>query len=155
MARSSGAGDAPRKRSAPSSRPRRSRTTGASSSTSSSELVEAGRVGRPHGMDGSFYVTRPDARMLPLGGTVTVAGAAVKIERRAGTEERPILRLEGHAGREAAESLRGQPLLGARAALPELEADEYWAHELEGCAVVDGDAPVGVVRALVPLPSCD
>jgi 16S rRNA processing protein RimM len=117
--------------------------------------VEAGRVGRPHGLDGSFHVTRPDSRLLPLGGTVTVAGAAVKIERRAGTEERPILRLEGHAGREAAEALRGQPLWVTRADLPELEADEYWAHELEGCAVVDGSTPVGVVRALVPLPSCD
>jgi 16S rRNA processing protein RimM len=102
--------------------------------------VEAGRIGRPHGLDGSFHVTRPDARLLPLGGVVTVGGARVKIERRAGTEERPILRLEGHAGREAAEALRGEPLLVARADLPELEPGEYWAHELEGCLVVDGDA---------------
>jgi 16S rRNA processing protein RimM len=106
-------------------------------------------------MDGSFHVTRPDVRLLPLGGTVTVAGAPVKIERRAGTDERPILRLEGHDGREAAEALRGEPLWVAQADLPELEPDEYWAHELEGCAVVDGAAAVGVVRALVPLPSCE
>jgi 16S rRNA processing protein RimM len=117
--------------------------------------VEAGRVGRPHGLDGSFHVTRPDARLLPLGGTVTVAGAPVKIERRAGTEERPILRLEGHAGREAAEALRGEPLWVARADLPALEPGEYWAHELEGCAVVDGDVEIGVVRRMVPLPSCE
>jgi 16S rRNA processing protein RimM len=93
--------------------------------------------------------------MLPLGGVVTVAGARVKIERRAGTDERPILRLEGHAGREAAEALRGEPLLVSRADLPELEADEYWAHELEGCTVVDGSETVGVVRRMVPLPSCE
>jgi 16S rRNA processing protein RimM len=117
--------------------------------------VEAGRIGRPHGLDGSFHVTRPDSRLLPLGGVVTVAGARVKIERRAGTEERPILRLEGHAGREAAEALRGEPLLVARADLPELEPGEYWAHELEGCLVVDGDAEVGVVRRMMPLPSCE
>jgi 16S rRNA processing protein RimM len=117
--------------------------------------VEAGRIGRPHGLDGSFHVTLPDARMLPLGGVVNVAGAPVKIERRAGTDERPILRLEGHAGREAAEALRGEPLLVARTDLPELEPGEYWAHELEGCLVVDGDAEVGVVRRMVPLPSCE
>jgi 16S rRNA processing protein RimM len=100
-------------------------------------------------------VTRPDARLLPLGAVVTVAGAQAKIERRAGTEERPILRLEGYAGREAVEALRGEPLLVAQADLPELEPDEYWAHELEGCAVVDGDAEVGVVRRMVALPSCE
>jgi 16S rRNA processing protein RimM len=117
--------------------------------------VEAGRVGRPHGLDGSFHVTRPDARLLPLGATITVAGAPVKIERRAGTEERPILRLEGYAGREAAEALRGEPLFVTRADLPELEPGEYWAHELEGCTVVDGSVEVGVVRRMVPLPSCE
>jgi 16S rRNA processing protein RimM len=100
-------------------------------------------------------VTRPDGRLLPLGGVVTVAGGAAKIERRAGTEERPILRLEGHAGREAAEALRGEPLLVAQTDLPELEPDEYWAHELEGCTVVDGEAEVGVVRRMVALPSCE
>jgi 16S rRNA processing protein RimM len=100
-------------------------------------------------------VTRPDARLLPLGAVVTVAGAPAKIERRAGTAERPILRLEGYAGREAIEALRGEPLLVAQADLPELGPDEYWAHELEGCAVVDGELAVGVVRRLVPLPSCE
>ena len=36
--------------------------------------LQAGRVGRPHGLDGSFYVTRARARLLALGSTVT-AGA--------------------------------------------------------------------------------
>jgi 16S rRNA processing protein RimM len=100
-------------------------------------------------------VTRPDARLLGLGAVVTVAGAPVKIERRAGTEDRPILRLEGVAGRAAIEALRGEPLWVARTDLPELEPGEYWAHELEGCAVVDGETPVGVVRRMVALPSCE
>ena len=100
-------------------------------------------------------MTRADGRLLPLDGIVTVAGKQARIERRAGTEERPILRLEGHSGREAAEALRGEPLLVARTDLPELEPGEYWAHELEGCTVVDGKTPVGVVKRLVPLPSCE
>ena len=49
----------------------------------------------------------------------------------------------------------GQPLWVAQTDMPELEPDEYWAHDLEGCAVVDGATAVGVVRALVPLPSCE
>src|SRR3954447_19408245 len=107
MARSSGAGDAPRRRSAPSSRPPRSRTTAASSSTSSSELT-AGYVGRPHGLDGSFHVVRADPGLLADRSDVKLRDHRVAIERRAGTPEKPILRLEGHASREAAEALRAE-----------------------------------------------
>ena len=59
------------------------------------ERTPVGRVGRPHGLDGSFYVTRPRARMLTLGAKVTVAGRSTAIVRRAGTEQRPIVRLQG------------------------------------------------------------
>jgi 16S rRNA processing protein RimM len=124
--------------------------------TSSSEpTVEAGRIGRPHGLDGSFHVTRPVPLLLELGATVTVDGRACRIERRDGTDARPILRLEGHAGREAAEALRGQALLVAASALPELGEDEWWAYELEGCRVTDGEREVGVVRRMRGLPSCE
>jgi 16S rRNA processing protein RimM len=100
-------------------------------------------------------VTRADARLLALGGRVEVAGRARRIARRAGTDARPIVRLEDVTGRDAAEALRGRPLLVAREALPALSEDEYWAHELEGCAVVDGDVAVGVVRRMLTLPSVD
>jgi 16S rRNA processing protein RimM len=118
-------------------------------------LLEAGRVGRPHGLDGSFHVTRPDARLLAGAGELFVDGVLTRVERRAGTDERPIMRLAGHAGREAAEALRGAQLAVPRDRAPALEADEYWAHDLEGCAVYDGDRPVGEVRRMLPLPSCE
>ena len=38
---------------------------------------------------------------------------------------------------------------------PALEEGEYWAHELAGCAVVDGERRVGEVRRMLPLPSCE
>lgn len=114
-----------------------------------------GRVGRPHGLDGSFYVTRPMAALLSLGRDVTVRGQGHAIERRAGTDERPIVRLSGCEGREAAEDLRGEELLVARAEAPKLGEGEWWAHELEGCAVVDGDRELGVVAELRALPSCE
>jgi len=117
--------------------------------------IEAGRVGRPHGLDGSFHVTRPDVRLLGERDELLLDGRPVRVERRAGTPERPILRLAGHAGREAAEALRGSQLSVPAGAAPPLEEGEYWAHELAGCAVVDGDRPVGEVRRMLPLPSCE
>ena len=118
-------------------------------------MIEAGRVGRPHGLDGSFHVTRPDARLLAGLEEILVDGVPTKIERRAGTPEKPILRLAGHAGREAAEALRGTPLGVPLDRAPALEPDEYWAHDLEGCAVYDGARHVGEVRRMLPLPSCE
>jgi 16S rRNA processing protein RimM len=117
--------------------------------------VEAGRVGRPHGLDGSFHVTRPVPRLLAASDEILVDGRVERIERRAGTDDRPILRLAGHTGREAAEALRGAQLTIPAERAPALEPGEYWAHELEGCAVVDGERRVGEVRRLVPLPSCE
>ena len=38
---------------------------------------------------------------------------------------------------------------------PELGPDEWWAEDLEGCAVHDGDREVGTVRRLLALPSCE
>jgi 16S rRNA processing protein RimM len=119
------------------------------------DFIEAGRVGRPHGLDGSFHVTQPVARLLDAGREIRVDGRPERIVRRAGTPERPILRLAGHSGREAAEALRGASLSVPASLAPPLEPGEFWAHELEGCAVWDGDRPVGEVRRLVPLPSCE
>jgi 16S rRNA processing protein RimM len=117
--------------------------------------LPAGRVGRPHGLDGSFYVTRATARLLSSGTAVTVGSATREIVRRAGTDERPIVRLDGVEDRAAAEALRGQQLTVAAAAAPALEDGEWWAHELEGCAVVDGEHRLGTVARLIEMPSCE
>jgi 16S rRNA processing protein RimM len=112
-------------------------------------------VGRPHGLDGSFYVTRPRPRLLRLGVEVTLGGRKTTIVRRAGTEQRPIVRVEGIEDRPAAEALRGSELIVAGAHAPLLGEREWWAHELEGCAVVDGERVLGTVSRLVELPSCE
>ncbi len=117
--------------------------------------LEAGRVGRPHGLDGSFYVTGPRPRLLELGTSVSVAGQTVPIVRRAGTDQRPILRLQGVDDRLAAEALRGQALAVEQRQAPELAEGEWWAHQLEGCEVVDGEHLLGTVSRLVELPSCE
>jgi 16S rRNA processing protein RimM len=117
--------------------------------------LRAGRIGSPHGLDGSFYVVDPRPQLLALGARVQVLGRLITITRRAGTDQRPILRLEGHDDRSAAEALRGEDLLVAREHAPELEPDEWWAEDLEGCQVRDGATRVGVVSRLLALPSCE
>lgn len=112
-------------------------------------LVPAGRVGRPHGRDGSFYVERA-GHPLPAGLTVTVAGRAARIERRAGTDERPLIRLEGSAERSDAEALRGEAVLVSESAAP-LGEGEYLSADLVGCSVPG----VGTVREVLSAPSCE
>ncbi len=86
---------------------------------------------------------------------MTVAGRELKIARRAGTADKPIVRLEGVATREAALELRKEPLWVDRALAPPLGEDEWWADDLDGLAVVDGDRPVGKVERVLSLPSCE
>jgi 16S rRNA processing protein RimM len=114
-------------------------------------FLEAGRVGRAHGLDGSFHVTGPRPRLLTVG-TPTDLG---EIVRRAGTDEKPVVRLAGCDTREAAEALHGRPLQVALEHAPALEPGEWWAHELEGLAVTDGSKAVGTVRRMVELPSVE
>ncbi len=99
-------------------------------------------MGRPHGRDGSFYVNAPDSD-FPVGSEVVVAGESATVERRAGTDAKPLIRLAGIDPREHA----GEPIL---ADVP-LAEGEYAAADLVGCRV-EG---VGVVERVVNGPSCD
>ena len=117
--------------------------------------LEVGRIGRPHGLDGSFHVTRPSERLPREGALVFLGERPRTIVRRAGTAARPILRLADTDSREQAESLRGEPLLVDIAEVAPLLEDEYWAHDLEGCNVLAGERRVGTVSGLLVLPSCE
>jgi 16S rRNA processing protein RimM len=117
--------------------------------------LQAGRVGRAHGLDGSFYVTGAVPRLLTLGTNVAIAGRSAEIVRRSGTDQRPIVRLDGVEDRAAAEALRGMPLSVAATLAPQLADGEWWAHELEGCEVRDGERLLGTVERMIELPSCE
>jgi 16S rRNA processing protein RimM len=105
-------------------------------------LVSAGVVGRPHGRDGSFYVERPD-HDLAEGTRVRLAGEERTIERRAGTGERPLVRVSGVDDPRA---LRGEALLVD----VELDEGEWLAADLVGCRV-EG---LGTVARMLDGPSC-
>jgi 16S rRNA processing protein RimM len=110
--------------------------------------VQAGRVGRPHGLDGSFHLTRPLEGALR--DSALLRGSLVKVVRLAGTPAKPIVRLEGVSDRSAAEELRGEPLMVPASNVP-LEEGEYREKDLIGCEVVG----VGTVTGLLMLPSCE
>jgi 16S rRNA processing protein RimM len=63
--------------------------------------------------------------------------------------------LEGNEDRAATEAVRGLELTVELADAPELGEGEWWASELEGCEVLDGERHVGIVVRLVELPSCE
>jgi 16S rRNA processing protein RimM len=119
------------------------------------DWLAGGVVGRPHGLDGSFHVLSPRPVLLALGTTVRAAGRDAEVVRLAGTDDRPIVRLAGVDTREAADALRGTELLVPRSVAPPLEDDEWWAEDLVGCRVVDGDRALGRVVRHMPLPSCE
>ncbi len=119
------------------------------------EFLRAGRVGAPHGLDGSVHVNDAVPRLLKPGAAVVVAGEARRLVRVAGHDRRLIVRLDGCADRASAAALGGCELLVSRAQAPPLEAEEWWAEELVGCTVHDGEVDVGRVRRLLALPSCE
>jgi 16S rRNA processing protein RimM len=106
-------------------------------------LVTAGRVGKPHGLDGSFYVDDA-AHGLPEGTALTVGSAVHVVERRGGGDQRPLIRL---SGLDDPRPLRGELLLAEM----ELAEDEWLAGDLMGCDVHGR----GRVRRVLGGPSCD
>jgi 16S rRNA processing protein RimM len=104
--------------------------------------ITAGRVGRAHGRDGSFYVDDPVAA-FELGARIRVGGAEHEVIRRAGTDDRPLIKLDGV---EDPAALRGEILLVEG----ELEEDEYLVSDLLDCEVPG----LGRVQRVIDAPSC-
>ena len=124
--------------------------------TGAQDWLAGGRVGRPHGLDGSFHVLEPRAALLELGATVRIGDRETEIVRRAGTDDRPIVRLDGVDDARGGRVRCAASSCSCRAsAAPALEDDEWWAEDLVGCRVVDGARELGRVERLMPLPSCE
>jgi 16S rRNA processing protein RimM len=113
------------------------------------ELVSLGRVGRPHGLDGSFVVERPSDR-LAKGMTVLVAGEPAEIvaTKRVGGG-RLAIRLDRPVE-------RGVELQVPRDRLPEPEEGAYYVFQLVGLEVVeDGGRELGRVADVLTYPAND
>jgi 16S rRNA processing protein RimM len=117
-----------------------------------SDLVPIGKVGKPHGLDGSFFVEDPSERpeAFARGAIVHVDGvpAEVVVSKR-GAQGRPVIKLERTVA-------RGATLAVPRVDLPALGDDEYYAFQLVGLAVEEeGGRALGRVRDVLDYPAND
>ena len=103
------------------------------------------KVGRPHGLDGSFHVDGP----LDEGAVVRIGEREFTVVERKGSDARPIVRLAGVDDRDAAEALRGETLDAGDA---EPAGDGEWLIEdLVGCRIEGIGQVTGVLEGM----SCD
>jgi 16S rRNA processing protein RimM len=92
--------------------------------------VRIGRVGRPHGIDGPFFVEQPsaDERWWTVGARFLADGSEVSVVGARRSSGRPVIKLDHDVE-------RGAFLEVERENLPPTDADEYYAFELVGLAV--------------------
>jgi 16S rRNA processing protein RimM len=110
------------------------------------DRVAIGRVGKPHGLDGSFYVERPssDDRWWKVGARFLAAGREVEVVGARRAQGRPVIKVEPSVE-------RGAQLEIERAELPPTEDDEYYAFQLVGLEVVEeGGRVLGNVADVLP-----
>jgi 16S rRNA processing protein RimM len=115
------------------------------------DLVKVGRVGKPHGLDGSFFVEHAseDADRFVNGATLHVDGEPAEIVVSKRSRGRPVIRLDREAP-------RGAELAVPRDQLPPAGEDEYYEFQLVGLTVEEeGGRPLGSVAAVIPGPAND
>ena len=109
--------------------------------------VLVGKVGRPHGLDGSFFVENAsdDERWFAVGSRLVAGGAEVEVvAARRGAGGRRVIRLD----REVA---RGATLEVGREDLPVTGDDEFYVFQLVGLEVVEeGGRSLGRVVSVEP-----
>lgn len=108
--------------------------------------IPIGKVGRPHGVDGAFFVEQPseDARWWTTGATFLADGAPVEVVAHRTSSGRPVIKLEPPVE-------RGTILEVERGDLPATDDDEYYAFELVGLQVVEETGrALGTVEAVTP-----
>ncbi|HVA31505.1 MAG TPA: ribosome maturation factor RimM [Gaiellaceae bacterium] len=116
------------------------------------DLIPVGRVGRPHGIDGSFFVEGPSDRpeRFARGATLYVDGEPSEVvSSKRGSGNRPVIKLDRHVE-------RGTALAVPREALPPLDDDEYYSFQLVGLVVEEeGGRILGRVREVLDYPAND
>jgi 16S rRNA processing protein RimM len=115
------------------------------------DRVVVGRVGRPHGLDGSFVVenaSEDPARFAP-GATVFAGEDRVRVEAAKRAGNRLVIRLDRAVP-------RGTSLEILATELPQPEEDSYYVFQLVGLEVVEeGGRLLGRVRGVEPYAAND
>jgi 16S rRNA processing protein RimM len=113
---------------------------------SAPETVVVGRVGKSHGLDGSFVVENAsDApERFEVGAELIVEGAPAKVVARRHARGRPVIRLDRRVP-------RGAQLEVPQEALAAAGEDEYYVFQLVGLRVEEeGGNDLGTVTDVVP-----
>ena len=111
-----------------------------------SDRIRIGRVGRPHGLDGAFFVEQPsnDNRWWTTGARFLAGGVDVEVVAKRTSSGRPVIKVDPPVE-------RGVWLEVERARLPPTGKDEFYVFELVGLEVMeDGGRPLGRVADVVP-----
>jgi 16S rRNA processing protein RimM len=102
-----------------------------------STRITVGRVGKPHGIAGAFFVEDPsdDPGRYAKGSTLYVDGELAEVVESKQARGRPVIRFDREAP-------RGAALEVDRDALPPPNEDEYYVFQLVGMSVerTDGTA---------------
>ena len=117
-----------------------------SRSLSSAEFVTVGRIGRPHGLDGSVVVERPseNEELFAPGAILFVDGKEVTVAARKRSGGRLVVKLDPPVERGAELTIPGS-------ALPEPDDDSYYVFQLVGLDVIEeGGRRLGAVKEVVP-----
>jgi 16S rRNA processing protein RimM len=115
------------------------------------DLVKVGRVGKPHGLDGSFFVEHAseDEERFAEGATLHVDGEPAEVVASKRSRGRHVIRLDREAP-------RGAELAIPREELPPPGKDEYYEFQLVGLGVEEeGGRALGTVVAVIPGPAND
>jgi 16S rRNA processing protein RimM len=110
------------------------------------DLVPVGRVGRPHGLDGSFVVedASEDPERFTAGSRIFLDGKEAKVAESKRAGRRLVVRLDREAE-------RGAALAVARSELSKTGEDEYYVFQLIGLAVEEeGGRSLGRVQDVGP-----
>jgi 16S rRNA processing protein RimM len=108
------------------------------------DRIAVGRVGKPHGLDGSFVVENAseDGRWFRPGARLQADGRELAVVASRRARGRPVIRLEEPVS-------RGVELLVPVEALPPTAEDEYYTFQLVGLEVVEeGGEVLGRVQGV-------
>ncbi|MDQ6697592.1 MAG: ribosome maturation factor RimM [Actinomycetota bacterium] len=118
------------------------------------DLLDVGRIDKPHGLRGEVIVslTTDRAERVRPGAVLHAMAGPLTVESSRPHQRRFIVRFGGVDTREAAEALHGQALR----AEPLEDPDALWVHDLVGAQVVTKDARTwGRVVAVLANPAHD
>jgi 16S rRNA processing protein RimM len=111
-----------------------------------SDLVDVGRVGKPHGLAGAFFVEQAsdDPERFATGTRLLVEGSPAVVVESKRSGGRPVIRLDRDVD-------RGARLQVSRGELPAPDVDSYYVTDLVGLeAIEDGGPALGRVTDVSP-----